>query len=101
MDNFDHIATQGEAYRELISNLAIDNPNVCWLKTPYDTWERNPNYTGPEVPHPECDEDFYPAEAFVLEPPIDDDFRVDEPDDDRYSPFEDSIEYHESFGDTH
>ena len=90
MDNFDHIATPGEAYRELVSNLAMDNPNVCWLKTPYDTWERNLNYTGPEVPHPEFDEDFYP-DAYVPQPQIEDDFfdgnEVDEVDDDRYSPF--------------
>lgn len=24
-----------------------------WISTPYDTWERNPHYVGPEQPHPE------------------------------------------------
>lgn len=27
----------------------------AWILTPYDSWERNPFYRGPEVPHPESE----------------------------------------------
>lgn len=27
----------------------------AWILTPFDTWEPNPAYTGPPVPHPEDD----------------------------------------------
>lgn len=49
----DRTPTQGEAYNEMVRNVCADNPERCWVLTPYDTWERNPNYTGPEEPHPE------------------------------------------------
>jgi len=29
------------------------DPERAWISTPFDTWERNPAYTGPPVPHPE------------------------------------------------
>ena len=31
------------------------NPNRPWILSQYDTWERNPYYQGPPVPHPEDD----------------------------------------------
>lgn len=49
----DQPATQAEAYREMVVNMGQDRPEQCWILTPYDTWERNPAYVGPEEPHPE------------------------------------------------
>jgi len=34
-----------------------ENPDAPWVLTDRDVWHRNPYYTGPEVPHPEFDED--------------------------------------------
>jgi hypothetical protein len=51
----DEMATQGDAYREMVGNIGSDNPDQCWILTPFDTWERNPAYTGPDQPHPEDD----------------------------------------------
>jgi hypothetical protein len=51
----DETASQGEAYREMVNNVGSDRPEQCWILTPYDTWERNPAYTGPDQPHPEDD----------------------------------------------
>lgn len=45
--------TQGDAYREMVSNVGMDRPTQQWILTDYDTWERNPSYDGPEQPHPE------------------------------------------------
>jgi hypothetical protein len=53
MDDFDRPATQAEAYQEMVGNIGSDNPDNEWILTPYDTWERNPAYTGPRGPHPE------------------------------------------------
>jgi hypothetical protein len=58
----DQPATQAEAYREMVNNMGQDNPTHCWILTPYDTWERNPAYVGPEQPHPEDDYRLYPSE---------------------------------------
>jgi len=59
MFNEDRPATQAEAYREMVNNVGQDNPDHCWILTPFDTWERNPAYVGPEQPHPEFD-DYHP-----------------------------------------
>lgn len=29
-------------------------PEAAWILSPFDTWERNPAYSGPPVPHPEA-----------------------------------------------
>lgn len=52
-DTDDHIATRGEAYQELVRNMGQDRPDDAWILTDFDTWERNPYYQGPPVPHPE------------------------------------------------
>lgn len=49
----DEIPSQADAYREMVNNIGSDNPQHCWILTPFDTWERNPAYVGPEQPHPE------------------------------------------------
>ena len=56
----DEPATQGDAYREMVGNIGSDHPEQCWILTPFDTWERNPAYTGPDEPHPE---DYQPEPA--------------------------------------
>ena len=49
-----HLATPAEACREYAANYGMDNPDVAWVATPWDTWESNPHYHGPAVPHPEA-----------------------------------------------
>lgn len=49
------MATYSEAFKEYAHNYGMDHPDVCWVCTPWDTWERNPFYHGPPVPHPEAD----------------------------------------------
>ncbi len=56
IDAPDHVATYSEACREYASNAGSERPQQAWILTPWDTWERNPSYRGPAVPHPEFDE---------------------------------------------
>jgi len=50
-----HLATPREAMLEHAHNAGMDEPDRCWILTPFDTWERNPFYSGPTEPHPEDD----------------------------------------------
>lgn len=59
-DMHDAMATQHEAAREFISNIA-DPEGPAWLLSPYDSWHPNPAYSGPPVPHPE-DEEYAPRD---------------------------------------
>ena len=52
-DDETHLATDGEAMKEFARNVGVERSDTAWLLTSYDTWERNPFYTGPEVRHPE------------------------------------------------
>lgn len=49
--------TQGEYMRAAVDQYAAahgaENPDHAWILSPFDTWERNPYYTGPPVRHPE------------------------------------------------
>lgn len=49
--------TQGqymsEAVRQYASSSGADAPDVEWISTPFDTWERNPHFTGTPGRHPE------------------------------------------------
>lgn len=49
------IATYYEACREYAENCGRERPQQAWILTPWDTWERNPFYSGPKVRHPEDD----------------------------------------------
>lgn len=51
----DEMATPAEAYRECVQNIGMDNADSQWILTPFDTWEKNPAYVGPDQPHPEDD----------------------------------------------
>jgi hypothetical protein len=54
-DASDHIATPSEACKEYARNYGSDHLNQAWILTNWDTWERNPFYSGPPQPHPEDD----------------------------------------------
>ena len=49
-----------EACKEYAREFGKLNPKEAWISTPYDTWEPNVFYVGPEVPHPEMEECDYP-----------------------------------------
>ena len=42
-----------EAVREWVRNVGYDRPDQPWILSDYDSWEKNPFYRGPPVPHPE------------------------------------------------
>ena len=42
-----------DAVREYATNAGAARPNVEWILSDYDTWVRNPHYTGQPGPHPE------------------------------------------------
>ena len=48
-----------EAVRQWVWDKGQDVPDQQWLCSPYDSWERNPHYTGPDQGHPE---DYYDYE---------------------------------------
>jgi hypothetical protein len=56
-DQLNDSLTQGQrmtgACREYAYNAGAERPDTEWLCTDFDTWERNPHYTGPAGPHPE------------------------------------------------
>ena len=47
------LATYHDATREYARNVGMNNLDQAWILSPYDTWERNPFYSGPPVAHPE------------------------------------------------
>ncbi len=42
-----------EAVSQWASVYGYEHQDQAWLLSDYDTWHRNPYYTGPEIPHPE------------------------------------------------
>lgn len=69
----DRCATPSEARAEYAANAGAEDRGHQWVLTPWDTWERNPHYHGPEQVHPEsyCDDDFEPGEHPVEHLPAD------------------------------
>lgn len=55
------LATPDDAIREFAVNVGRDRAEQAWLLTDYDTWVRNPFYSGPAVRHPE--DDYYEDEG--------------------------------------
>ena len=53
------LASDSEANREYARNAGAEDPTRAWILTPWDSWERNPSYHGPDVPHPEDDSGDY------------------------------------------
>lgn len=54
---FYELLSQGEymsaACCEYANNVGAENPNKEWILTYFDTWVRNPHYTGEPGQHPE------------------------------------------------
>lgn len=50
----------------------VHYPERAWLLSDYDVWVKNPSYHGPEVPHPEYDQDYpdMPNEVFFRVDPL-------------------------------
>ncbi len=46
------LATPADACREFAMNCEAP-ADVAWICTPFDTWERNPRYTGRPQNHPD------------------------------------------------
>jgi hypothetical protein len=44
-----------EAVREYTRNVGQDRPDQEWILSPFDSWEKNPFYTGKPGRHPEDD----------------------------------------------
>lgn len=59
------LATEADAIREWAWNVGYEDHyiNQQWICSNYDTWERNPHYTGPEQAHPESEDYYYEQEA--------------------------------------
>ena len=45
-----------EAVRQWAWDKGGDVPDRQWILSPYDSWERNPHYVGPDQGHPEYDD---------------------------------------------
>ena len=54
--NDDRLASMSDAVREYTWNVGADRRDIAWILSSYDTWHRNPYYTGEPVPHPESEE---------------------------------------------
>lgn len=54
-EHIGQFATERDAVREYAHNVGAERLDNQWILSPYDTWERNPHYFGPEQPHPESD----------------------------------------------
>jgi hypothetical protein len=56
-DDLDHEAewSMRAAVDEYAREYGAIFSSAAWISSPYDTWERNPHYVGPEQPHPEDD----------------------------------------------
>lgn len=62
-----------EAVREWVWVHGAECPECEWISSPYDSWEKNPHYTGKPGRHPEDDygdDDSLPEWANEL--PVDD-----------------------------
>lgn len=56
---FDRAPTIAESVREWAWVVGAERLDQQWLLSDYDTWERNPHYTGPEQRHPESYQEEY------------------------------------------
>ena len=67
-DDMAPVATVTEALREWAWNVGAYPRFIArqWLLTDYDSWERNPHYTGPDQGHPE-DDDCSPEQVAAME----------------------------------
>jgi len=47
------MSTIQDSVREWAWTVGKDLQNQQWILSPYDTWEQNPHYRGPDQGHPE------------------------------------------------
>ena len=45
-DDYFRVPTWTEVCREYAANVGGERPEQAWILTPWDTWERNPAYSG-------------------------------------------------------
>ena len=57
MDARQHIIHEAILEQRLI--FGSENPEKQWILSSWDTWEKNPFYTGPDQGHPEDDNQYY------------------------------------------
>jgi len=57
MDAMDQGTYTSMAVDQYASAHGAEDPDTPWILSPFDTWERNPFYTGPPARHPEDDRD--------------------------------------------
>lgn len=62
------LATPSDARWEYACNAGAADRERQWILTPWDTWERNPHYRGPEQRHPESDPEDELAEPTPYQP---------------------------------
>jgi hypothetical protein len=69
-DEYGPVATYGEAFKEYARNAGHERPDSEWILTPWDTWEKNPWYSGKPGRHPEddYDENYPPDEVMTFAP---------------------------------
>lgn len=72
------IATEAQAVKEWAHNVGYEDcyKDSQWILSSYDSWERNPYYSGPEQPHPEddsylCENEWIEHEVECLKKPVD------------------------------
>jgi hypothetical protein len=56
MDARQHIIR--EAIEEQKQIFGMENPHEQWILTSWDSWEKNPYYSGPDQRHPEDDSEY-------------------------------------------
>ena len=62
----DHMATQAEADREFVANVAFERRDQAWILSDRDVWYANPCYRGPKVPHPESLEAEFGEDSYTV-----------------------------------
>ena len=60
------------ALREYAGTHGADNDQHEWILSPFDSWEKNPHYTGKPGPHPESDYGESHNGEFLIEESFDD-----------------------------
>jgi hypothetical protein len=62
------VATYSDAFKEYARNAGHERPDSEWILTPWDTWEKNPWYSGKPGRHPEddYDENYPPGEVMTF-----------------------------------
>jgi hypothetical protein len=72
------IATEAEAVNEWVHNVGYEDcyKDRQWILSSYDSWERNPYYSGHDQTHPEddtylCENEWIETEVEGLRNPVD------------------------------